>query len=67
MLSFAGFGIAAAPLGLLAEAIGLRQAIVLMGAVAIVGVAVYGWLEHRERYTHHLPEPEDTAAPVAGT
>ena len=34
-LSFAGFGIAAAPLGVLAEAIGLRIALVLMGAVAL--------------------------------
>jgi predicted MFS family arabinose efflux permease len=45
MLSFAGFGIAAAPLGLLAEAIGLRSAIVVMGAVTLVTVAGYGVLE----------------------
>ncbi len=40
-LSFAGFGMAAAPLGFLAEAIGLRQVIVLMGAVAITAVLLY--------------------------
>lgn len=34
MLSFAGFGIAAGPLGLLAELIGLRMAMALMGVVA---------------------------------
>jgi MFS family permease len=46
MLSFAGFGIAAAPLGLLAETIGLRSAIVVMGAVTLVTVAGYAVLEH---------------------
>jgi MFS family permease len=45
MLSFAGFGIAAAPLGLLAEAIGLRSAIVLMGAITFVTVVGYAALE----------------------
>jgi MFS family permease len=45
MLSFAGFGIAAAPLGLLAEVIGLRPAIVCMGLVALVTVLGYALLE----------------------
>lgn len=45
MLSFAGFGIAAAPLGLLAEVIGLRQTISLMGAVTLATVIGYGLLE----------------------
>jgi MFS family permease len=45
MLSFAGFGIAAAPLGVLAEAIGLRQAIALMGAVTLLTTIVYAVLE----------------------
>lgn len=40
-LSFAGFGIAAAPLGLLAEVIGLRQAIMGMGLVTMTAAAVY--------------------------
>jgi MFS family permease len=46
MLSFAGFGIAAAPLGLLAETIGLRQATAMMGAVTLVTALVYAALEH---------------------
>ncbi len=41
MLSFAGFGIAALPLGLLAEAIGLRLAIGLMGVVAACACAAF--------------------------
>ncbi len=45
MLSFAGFGIAAAPLGLLAEMIGLRQAIALMGAVTLGTTVIYAVLE----------------------
>ncbi len=45
MLSFAGFGIAAAPLGLLAEAIGLRPAIVCMGVVTLATVVGYALLE----------------------
>lgn len=45
MLSFAGFGIAAAPLGLLAEAIGLRQAIFVMGAITFTTVVGYALLE----------------------
>ena len=40
-LSFAGFGIAAAPLGLLAEAIGLRQAIIGMGLVTMAAAVTY--------------------------
>ncbi|MEL7157224.1 MAG: MFS transporter [Actinomycetota bacterium] len=48
-LSFAGFGIAALPLGALAEVIGLEPTIVIMGAVASVAIVVYillegGWL-----------------------
>jgi MFS family permease len=53
MLSFAGFGIAAAPLGLLAEAIGLRQAIVIMGAVTLVTALAYA---ARERQVQVLIE-----------
>ena len=40
-LSFAGFGMAAAPLGFLAEIIGLRQVIVIMGCVATSAVVLY--------------------------
>jgi MFS family permease len=45
MLSFAGFGIAAAPLGLLAEAIGLRSAIVVMGSVTLATTVAYALIE----------------------
>ena len=40
-LSFAGFGIASAPLGILAEAIGLRQTFMVMGAVALAASVFY--------------------------
>ena len=49
MLSFAGFGIAAAPLGLLAEWIGRRQAMALMGAAATASIVLYAILEGRAR------------------
>ena len=44
-LSFAGFGIAAAPIGALAEVIGLRAALVIMGAVAAAATVVFHILE----------------------
>ncbi|MDH3683546.1 MAG: MFS transporter, partial [Acidimicrobiia bacterium] len=44
-LSFAGFGIAALPLGGLAEWIGLRPTIVIMGSIATAAVAFYGVTE----------------------
>ncbi len=44
-LSFAGFGMAAAPLGFLAEMIGLRSVIVLMGGVAMTAVILYAVFE----------------------
>ncbi len=60
MLSFAGFGIAAAPLGLLAEWIGLRWAMAIMGLVAMTACSTYAvaeWWVHRR-----TPHP----APAAG-
>jgi MFS family permease len=62
MLSFAGFGIAAAPLGLLAEAIGLRNAIVVMGTITITTVALYGLLERtvQNEIEHGIPLDEIT-------
>ena len=45
MLSFAGFGIAALPLGLLAEVIGLRPAMALMGIIATLACAAYVFVE----------------------
>jgi MFS family permease len=67
MLSFAGFGIAAAPLGLLAEAIGLRNAIVVMGTITITTVALYGLLERtvQNEIEHGIPLDEITIAAEA--
>jgi MFS family permease len=45
VISGVAFGLAAAPLGLLAEAIGLRQAIACMGAVTLATVVGYAALE----------------------
>lgn len=57
-LSFAGFGIAAAPIGALAEVIGLRQAFMLMGAITIAATAGYRLLEARaKRATATRTEP----------
>ncbi len=44
-LSFAGFGLAALPLGVLAEIIGLQPTIVIMGLIAASSIIVYGVLE----------------------
>jgi MFS family permease len=41
-LGFAGFGMTALPLGLLAEQIGLRPTLIIMGAIAAGAVAIYG-------------------------
>ncbi len=65
MLSFAGFGIAAAPLGLLAEAIGLRNAIVVMGSVTLVTVVGYGLLERGVQAEIEDGIPLDEVAIVA--
>jgi len=52
-LSFAGFGIAAAPLGALAEVIGLRSAFVLMGAVAFGTTMIFSFFDR----PHPMDEP----------
>jgi predicted MFS family arabinose efflux permease len=71
-LSFAGFGLAAAPLGLLAEAIGLRSAIVIMGAVAAAATVAYALLEGGVRMIRPGPPTASvvgddlTRAPAAG-
>ena len=41
-LGFAGFGLTALPLGVLAEQIGLRSTLIVMGAIAGASVAIYG-------------------------
>ncbi|MGH1489239.1 MAG: MFS transporter, partial [Acidimicrobiales bacterium] len=60
-LSFAGFGLAAAPLGLLAEVIGLRQAIVIMGLVAMASILLYVVFEGGFRM---IRPPEPTGSDV---
>jgi MFS family permease len=62
MLSFAGFGIAAAPLGLLAEVIGLRPAIVVMGAIALTALAWYAVTERAVQVTIERGIPLDDVA-----
>ncbi len=56
-LSFAGFGMAAAPLGFLAELIGLRTVIMLMGCVATTAVVLYVVFEGGPRALR--PEADD--------
>lgn len=41
MLSFSGFGMAALPLGMLADAIGLRETFAIMGAIVVIAMTVY--------------------------
>ncbi len=41
-LGFAGFGMSALPLGVLAEQIGLRPTLVIMGSIAAIAVLSYG-------------------------
>jgi predicted MFS family arabinose efflux permease len=69
MLSFAGFGIAAAPLGIVAEAIGLRSAIVLMGAVTFAAICAYALIERRvqEEIEHGIPIGDVAVVDAAAT
>ncbi len=48
-LSFAGFGLAALPLGQLAEIIGLRNSMGIMGGVVVVAAIVYELAERHAR------------------
>lgn len=61
-LSFAGFGVAALPLGVLAEVVGLRNAIVVMGSVPLAAIALFaigeGFVNPRRRTVD--PQPEST-------
>ena len=47
MLSFSGFGMAALPLGALADAVGLRQTMAGMGAVSAGAIVVYAIVRRR--------------------
>ncbi|MGI9611957.1 MAG: MFS transporter [Acidimicrobiales bacterium] len=66
-LSFAGFGIAALPLGALAEVIGLRPTIVVMGTVATGSMVAYvlaeGGLDALRRPTGATELTDVAAAP----
>ncbi len=64
MLSFAGFGIAAGPLGLLAESIGRRPAIAVMGAVTMIAMVGYVVAEARARVADEQRAAADVAEPV---
>ena len=57
-LSFAGFGIAALPLGLLAEAVGRRQAMALMGAIATAAILIYAAAERSAQAEIEAGDPE---------
>ena len=47
MLSFSGFGMAALPLGAVADAVGLRQTMAGMGAVSVAAIVVYAFVRRR--------------------
>lgn len=65
-LSFAGFGIAAAPLGLLAEVISLPVTLVLMGVATVITAAVYYLGERRDPTSGLAPASgRSEAAPAA--
>jgi MFS family permease len=49
MLSFSGFGMAALPLGLVADTIGLRETLAIMGTVVVVTMGVYLFAAERHR------------------
>jgi MFS family permease len=49
MLSFSGFGMAALPLGVLADAIGLRETIAIMGMVVVFAMGSYLFVAERHR------------------
>ena len=60
MLSFSGFGIAALPIGLLADAIGITTTLVGMGAVSMAAIAGY-WVI-RQRILARDPHADDPPA-----
>ena len=49
MLSFSGFGMAALPLGALADHIGLRRTLAIMGASVVLAMAIYMVISRRAR------------------
>jgi MFS family permease len=73
MLSWSLFGIAAWPLGFVADHIGIRETLALMGGLAIltiVAVQFFGHLRHAsaDRFTHLKPrEPVASGSVAAGS
>ena len=49
MLAFSGFGMAALPLGVLADAIGLRQTMLIMGLAVLAAMAIFLTASRRSR------------------
>ena len=49
MLGFSGFGIAALPIGMLADAVGMRATFVVMGAIVLAVISVFGTRHGRHR------------------
>jgi len=64
MLSFSGFGIAALPIGLLADAVGITTTLAGMGAVAFVAIAAY-WVA-RNRILAADPDAHGAHQPGEG-
>ncbi|NNE95860.1 MAG: MFS transporter [Acidimicrobiales bacterium] len=60
-LGFAGFGMTALPLGIVAEQIGLRPTLVIMGGIAATAVLIYGAIEAR---TVSVPPAERLEEPA---
>lgn len=58
-LGFAGFGMTALPLGVLAEQIGLQPTLVVMGSIAALAVLAYGVFDGRR----HRDESATTGEP----
>ena len=66
-LSFAGFGLAALPLGQLAEMVGLRNAMGVMGAVVVAASLGYEFFEARDRSTELASSQTASVAGVVAT
>jgi fucose permease len=49
MLSFSGFGLAALPLGIVADAVGLRMMLTIMGGICLVTMGLYIAVQSRHR------------------
>ncbi len=58
-LAFAGFGLMAFPLGGLAEAIGLRPTLAVMGSIAAIAVVLYAAAEQRAARNDDAVDPAD--------